>query len=325
MATFDDEYLEVFGGDKEVFDLIVAKIQTDVFEPLKNKKCSHKNIESFSNCQGYCTDCGVNFRDISHIHSKEEEYLKCLHENTYKDNNGLHVCRDCTAEIEILDFEPEWRYYGSMDNYSAKNPERCHRFRSSGRGIIKVFDDHQIVVQGAVKAQVDVKYNKIVGGGTVRGKGRKAIIAACLFYTYKEFGEYRTSDYIRNLFDLTKKQMSCGLSKYCRTFPKARTLHTRPENLIRWILTLTGINQEHYRKIVEISRYFENTSRLLKRSSPQSVASAIVYFYLCLNPEYKATLGLTKNRFAEKALLSDITVTKLVKEAAKISKCMIEM
>jgi len=323
MVTFDDEYLEVFGGDQEVFDIVVAKIRHDVFEPLENEKCSHKNIESFPDGQGYCTDCGVSFRDVSRIRDKSS--LECLHENIYEDDNGLYICRDCNSEIEVLDFEPEWRYYGSADNRSAKNPERCHRSRSSGRGIRKVFEEHQIDAPYAIVAQVESKYEKVVGEDTVRGKGRKAIIAACLFHAYTEFGEYRTTDYVRNLFKLTKKQMSGGLTRYYRAFPEARTLHTRPENLLRWILTLTGVNQDHYRKIVQISRYLENSSRLLKRSSPQSVASAIVYFYLCLNPEYKSQLGLTKNRFAERALLSDITVTKLVKEAATISQCVVTM
>lgn len=326
MATFDDEYLEVFGGDHEVYETVAAKIRTDVFEPLENEKCSHKNIETFPDGQGYCTDCGVSFRDVSRFRTtSSDDCFACLHENTYEDDNGLHVCRDCNTEIEVLDFEPEWRYYGSADNRSVKNPERCHRSRASGRGISKVFEELRVDAPEAIKAQVESRYNAVVGDDTVRGKGRKGIIAACLFYAYKEFGEYRTSDYVRELFKLTKKQMSAGLGKYCRAFPEARTLHTRPENLLRWILTLTGVNQEHYRKIVQISRYLEGSSRLLKRSSPQSVASAIVYFYLCLNPEYKSHLGLTKNRFAEKALLSDITVTKLVKEAAVISQCVVLM
>jgi hypothetical protein len=90
-------------------------------------------------------------------------------------------------------------------------------------------------------------------------------------------------------------------------------------------MSLTGIDKKHYKNIIKISRSIENSSRLLKRSSPQSVASAIIYFYLCLNPEYKAELGLTKNKFAELALLSDITVSKLVREAQMICNCVVQM
>ena len=322
MDTYDEEYLEIFGGDVSLYNKVTGILKKDIFEPLEKERCLHVHVERFPNKQGYCTDCGLSFRNVDKLEDTEE---KCIHVNTYEDDNGLYLCRDCNSELEILNFEPEWRYYGNSDNRTSKDPARCHRGRPSGRHLVKMFEGNRIDIPDSIRAQVEVKYGKVVGTDTVRGKGRKAIIASCLFYAYQEFGEYRTSDYVRNLFKLTKKNMSGGLSRYYRAFPDARTKHTHPENLLRWILTLTGVNQSHYRKIVQISRYLENSSRLLKRSSPQSVASAIVYFYLCLHPEYKSELGLTKNRFAEKALLSDITVTKLVREAANISQCVVTM
>ena len=310
MDDFDSEYLEIFGGNRSVFNSLSEKISESIFRPLEETVCEHKNTGSFGE---FCTDCGMSYTGGG-----------CPHENTYQDNNGLYVCRDCNMEIEVLDFEPEWRFYGSSDNRFSKNPERCHRSRDNDRGISKVFTELDIEVPEVIISQVEKKYKLVVGNDTVRGNRRKAIIAACLFHSYKEFGEYRTSDYIRDLFNISRKQMSGGITKYYDTFPGARTIETRPEDLIRWILLRAGVSQEHYRKIVQICRYLENSSRLLKRSSPQSVASAVVYFYLCLNPEYKSQLGLTKNTFAEKALLSYITVTKLVKEAAEISNCLVE-
>lgn len=304
----DDEYLEVFGSEearKAANNILKAKILKDV-----NKECTHNNKEIFPDGKGFCKECG-------------EEIVKCTHSNTFEDDNGLHVCKDCGSEVEIMNFEPEWRYYGASDNRLSKDPSRCHKGTAQNRGIAKVFEEHHIKVVDAIKAQVEVKYNKIVGKDTVRGKGRKAIIAACLFHVYQEFGEYRTSDYVRELFKLPKKKMSGGLSKYYETFPKSRVNHIDSEKLIRWIINLTGIDQSHYKNIVAISRHLKNSSILLKRSSPQSVSSAVIYFYLCLNPEYKAQLGLTKNKFASKALLSDITVTKLVKEAATVAQCVI--
>ena len=117
--------------------------------------------------------------------------------------------------------------------------------------------------------------------------------------------------------------MSSGLRKYYEKFPEDRTKHIQPEDLIRRILVLTNIPLNNYRKIVHIAKYLENSSRLLNHSSPQSVASAIVYLYLCMNPELKESLSLSKTKFAELAKLSDITVTKLVKEASKIVGCVV--
>lgn len=317
--NYDDEYLEVFGGDINLFKKVSSKLKEACFEPLEKTKCDHSNIRSFPDRKGYCVDCGEEFMDVSTVENS------CKHENVYEDANGLHVCTDCHTELEILNFEPEWRYYGGSDNRSSRDPSRCSRGRPTSRSLVNLFQELKLNIPNAIRVQVEMKYNTIVGKSTVRGKGRKAIIAACLFYTYQDFGEYRTSDYVRSLFRLKRKDMSGGLTKYYQVFPKARTKHTRPEDLLKWLLTLTGVSQEHYRNIVHISKYFKGTSRLLTRSSPQSVASAVIYFYLCLHPEYKVKLGLTKNAFAEKALLSDITVSKLVKEASAIAGCIVNM
>lgn len=316
----DSDYLEIFGGDTALYDTVVGKIQKQIFEPIETAECKHLHKEIFPNGKGYCTDCGISFTK-KQIQNGDKTLGKCEHKNKIKDDNGLYICKDCNIEIEVMSFEPEWRYYGR----NSKDPSRCHKTRSSGKSLDGVFSSLNIDIPMSIKNHVEYKYKKIVGNNTVRGMGRKAIIAACLLHTYPEFGEYRTSSYIRNLFGLAQKKMSEGLTRYYMAFKNARTCHTTPENLLRWILDLTGVDHSHYRKIVNITRYLKNTSQLLKRSSPQSVASAIIYFYLCLNPKYKEKLGLTKNMFAKKALLSDITVTKLVREAAIISNCMVKM
>lgn len=271
-------------------------------------------------------------RDPSFMHSVKENVEKlyvstfssfdnCGHESKYKDDNGLFICKDCGSEIDIPNFEPEWRFYDNSDTSSSKDPSRCHRNRGVDCSISKDFEKHGITVPESIKKQVELKYQKIVGEQTVRGKCRQGILAACLFNTYQDFGEYRTSDYIRKKFDLSKKNMSTGLTRYYEVFVEDRNRNIRSEDLLMWLLTLTGVDKKYYKNILQISRYLENSSQLLKRSSPQSVAAAVIYFFLCLNPEYKAKLGLTKNKFAEKALLSDITITKLVNEACQISKC----
>lgn len=320
MPRFDEEYedsnleyLEIFGGDPNFHLQIQKKVQEEIYNSSSSSKCEHKNMKIFVDKNGYCKNCGLDKKEIVEI--------KCLHENLFEDDNGLHVCKDCNTELDILGFEAEWKYYNNSDASSSKDPSRCHRNRSQDCNILKDFEKKNISVPESIRKHVECKYQKIVGNQTVRGKCRQAIIAACLFHTYQDFGEYRTSDYIRNKFDLSKKNMSAGLTRYYEIFIEDRNRNIRSEDLLVWLLTLTGVEKKYYQNIVQISRYLENSSKLLKRSSPQSVAAAVIYFYLCLNPDYKLKLGLTKNKFAEKALLSDITITKLVNEACNISKC----
>lgn len=312
-----EDYLEIFGGDAKLHKKVSNSLNK-AFKHVEKKKCNHERKTIFPNGGGYCNDCGINISNDTELEDGE-----CSHPDTYEDDNGLHLCVNCNEEIDIPNFDAEWRYYHGSDNRSTKDPARCHRGRPKGHSLASIFSG--LDVPAAIIAHVEKDYDKIVGNSTVRGNGRQAIVAACLFYTYPKFGEFRTSDHIRQMFNLDKKNMSSGMTRYSATFPEARDFNIRPEDLIRWIMTMTGIDQFHYRKIVQIARYLEKTSRLLESSSPQSVASAIIYFYLCLIPEYKRQLGLTKNKFAEKASLSDITVTKLVKEASDIGKCVVSM
>lgn len=307
------EYLEIFGGDANEYMQIKKNI--DKICVPSGETCTHEDVKIYADGNGYCKDCGIDKKEI------KDQKIACTHENAYEDGNGLYVCKDCNTEIDIPSFEAEWRYYNNSDSASSKNPSRCHRNRNQDCNIAKDFEKKNIQVPESIRKHVEVKYQKIVGTQTVRGKCRQAIIAACLFHTYQYFGEYRTSDYIRNKFDLSKKNMSAGLTRYYEVFTEDREKNIKSEDLLVWLLTLTGVEKKYYQDIVQISRYLENSSKLLKRSSPQSVAAAVIYFYLCLNPEYKSKLGLTKNKFADKVMLSDITITKLVNEACSISKC----
>ncbi len=320
MKGYADEYdcYELFGGCEEKWAKASA-ILSENLAILESIPCLHKQKEVFADGSGYCVECGLSFDKDNSSNIGE-----CKHENKYEDDTGMTVCSNCKMEFEDLNFEQEWKYYNDT-NFDGKDPSRCHKTRTTGKNLGDVFSETGWEPSPAIKAGIQIKYNKIVKGDTIRGKKRKAIIAVCLFYVNMEFGEYRTSDFIRKMFKLTKKEMSSGLTTYHAVFPESRTKEIKPSNLIKWILSLVGIPDEHYRKIKIITSYMEDASVLLKRSSPQSVASAVIYFYLCLNMPLKSSLKLTKNRFAEKVLLSDITVTKLVKEASLVSETIIIM
>jgi len=309
------EHLEVFGGREQVY----KEVSSFVNVALNHLEvvCTHEQREVFLDGSGYCVECGLSFDKEEDV--KTADTRTCQHINRYEDASGLYVCRDCKAEIDVMNFDQEWKYYSDC-GVASKDPSRCHKIKPSGKSIEKVFQELPFEVPQAIIVHVEKKYNKIIGDQTIRGDRRKAIIAACLLFTYREFGQHRTSDFIKNMFGLTKKKMSSGLISYYESFPEARTLSEKPHDLLRWILSLAGIEECHYRKTLYICKYVEESSVILKRASPQSVASAAVYFYLCINPVLKEKLGLTKNKFAEKVLLSDITVSKLLQEVTRISQ-----
>lgn len=253
---------------------------------------------------------------------KKLSFSGCAHLNIAKDDTGVDVCSDCGMEFYSLDHTKEWRNFGVCDTRSNRDQSRCHKPKSAPKGIRNVFDIHQIDISDALIGIVESKFNKVINmseNKLFRGEGREALIVVCLFFAYQDIGEDRTIQYVRDLFNVSQKNMSPAITLYYQAFPEDITRHMTPERLIPWFMSLTGVGAEHYSRIIAISKYLSATSQLVERSNPQSVAPATIYFYLCLFPKYKQELGLTKSKFAEKANVSDITISKIVKHMAEIS------
>lgn len=290
----------------------------DYEESPKDDVCKHENKKIFEDGTGYCIDCG---KSVCESGGSEV----CLHESMYEDDCGMKICSKCRMEFEDITFEQEWKYYPDT-SFDGKDPSRCHKTRQKDKTLADIFLDIRWEQTIAIRANVERKYNAIVKGATIRGKRRKAIVAVCMFYVMYDFDECRPSDFFRDKFGLTKKDMSDGFTEYHETFPDSRTVNIKPMNLLRWIMSLVEIpHDQHYDAIKTIAEFTADATTLLKRSSPQSVASAVVYFYVCLNPHLKLQLKLSKNKFADKVKLSDITVSKLVKEMEELAQCKVDM
>lgn len=312
----------IFECENDPF-LIAETFQKSLFAAELNvdEICEH-SIKSFPDGNGYCVLCGLTFNDVKNANVDPSS---CQHSNMVKDETGVNVCGDCGREFDSLDYTQEWRNFGIMDNRSTRDhaSNRCHKQKTNTKGIKTVFDAHAITLSAALMELVEAKFNHVLlihKNKVVRGQGRESIIAVCLYHSYIVMGEMRTTQYVRNMFNISQKSFSAAMTKYYTAFPEDSVDEMTPERLIPWIMKLTSVDHAHYTKIMAISKYLSATSQLLERSTPQSVAAATIYFYLCLFPEYKEELGLSKAKFAEKAKLSDITISKLCIEMASICK-----
>ncbi len=280
----------------------------DAYEDFLNDV---KDIEDFS------TDEREKFKKkVDRKIFSDLDKVQCEHRETIIVNSS-EVCSECGIVIkDDTSCEKDWKYYGSSDNKYSKDLNRCHKRKSDQRTIYKdveTMDFPESIIRSANK-----RYQVIIKNNIYRGAKRKAIIVACIYYAYMEQGEHRTSDEISQKFNIKKKSVKEGFARYCETFPEASTLYIDAKNLIRQIMIRTNINFSHLRKINRLCDYSEDRSPLLNRSNPQSVAAAIVYIYLCLEPEYKEKIGMSKIKFANIMNLSDITITKLGKELQRI-------
>jgi transcription initiation factor TFIIIB Brf1 subunit/transcription initiation factor TFIIB len=232
--------------------------------------------------------------------------------------DGLSLCLDCGLEANSITYEAEWRKYSDADGRASKDTSRCNMYKSNAKSIDNVVE--KLDLPEAIKADVQARYNKIANGKTFRGKCRAAVVATCLFYIYIHRGDFRTNDDVRQMFpNVQKKDMSQALTKYLSVFSEDRTFSMEPVHLLKRFMFLLNIDvSTYYDEIRKLFHYVKNRSQTLVHSNPQSVAAAIIYLYLLMNPKLMKRLKLTKALFAEKVSLSDITVTKLATEAKTI-------
>jgi transcription initiation factor TFIIIB Brf1 subunit/transcription initiation factor TFIIB len=311
---------DIFDSDKDP-QCIIDAFQDALFATT-NTECTHENMQVFDDNQGRCLSCGVCFTNADDLFSIVGEM--CNHDHTAKDDQGMVTCLQCHAEIESLDFSQERRWFGAADNRSTQDTSRCHSLSPKPKGIQAVFDKHKVEILPAIKCIVEAKYNYIIKNNTgsklLRGQGRIGVVAACLFHTYKTFGEPKTTSYFSKKFKIQQKHMSFGLTMYCASFPEERSKPMKSADLIPFIMKLTRTPAAHYKRILIIHDYLSATSELFIRSSPQSVAASVIYFYICLFPDVKAIMNVNKTQFAKNAGLSEITITKLSRQMAVLSK-----
>ncbi len=232
------------------------------------------------------------------------------------DRGDFQVCADCGDTKEILSYDAEWRFYGANDNKSSKDPSRCHYVsNTASRNIKKMLEIRKI--PEAIIAITIQKYETVVGPKTMRGEKRNGIIAICLWRALLEGGDFRTVTEVGALFKLDRKNLYKGLQSYSVAFPEDRTLTITPSHLLQRTMQLADIRQEHHHEISELCSCLQNKSKMLTRSNPQSVSASVVWVWLCLNPTLKLRYAITKSVYAARVSLSEITISKLAKEAFK--------
>jgi transcription initiation factor TFIIIB Brf1 subunit/transcription initiation factor TFIIB len=236
--------------------------------------------------------------------------LDCNHKSI-EEVEGVDYCTVCGFELLKISQDSEWRFYCGNDSRNIRDPSRCHYIKQHSKNIDKILE--KLHLKETMKKQIEIRYKRVVGDQTIRGKNRKSVVGVCWFRVRVDNGDFCTIDEIREALNLDKKSMSAALTKYYLAYPEDRNKEIKPINLIKKIMIKAEIDLNHYDKIVSLTQSLESKNNFLEKSTPQSVASAIVYLYM-----NSGSAKICKKEFSEKVNLSDITITKLANEASKL-------
>ena len=161
------------------------------------------------------------------------------------------VCTYCGVENDsIIDYNAEWRYYGSDDNKRSSDPNRCgipmnpiipdtslstvilgkgfeiYRKINSWNGLsYKQRSLIAILNKIATKANIDnvpqsiidatMNMYKIISQDYIkRGASRESLIAACFFNALRDQGMIRSTEEVAKLFDIKSKKLSKGCNEF---------------------------------------------------------------------------------------------------------------
>lgn len=240
----------------------------------------------------------------------------CIHDNVVL--VGIQsVCADCGQVIsKNFSYEKEWRYYGSMDTKHVSDPNRCNLRKQDEKGIYSELEKYQINKKVIFTAN-DI-YETVTNKKIFRGKTRKGIIFGCVFYAYNFNNLSNSCKTLLSIFDIEQKVALKGLKFVNLNLPQDSKLRIKSnsnniENMISEILQEFNATEFQVKGVLQLYEHVKHKSSLLNRSRPQSVACGLIrYYILKTNPDYSIEY------FREKIKLSELTITRIVKEIESI-------
>lgn len=238
----------------------------------------------------------------------------CKHSDTVEEND-ITICLECGEQIrKTIMHEKEWRFYGQSDGKRSSDPNRVQMRKSDERNINK--DVENMGFSETIVAKANEIYTQVTKGQIFRGDSRKAVIFACIYHSFKMADKCQTPKNLMETFGLNKKSSLKGLKIVSVYAPKDSPIHTSSITAIHHINDLMDkfyASKEQKKEVIDLYVKTKNRSSKLNRARPQSVSAALIFYWICLKK-----IDISLKKFATKADLSELTISKNAKEVANI-------
>jgi transcription initiation factor TFIIIB Brf1 subunit/transcription initiation factor TFIIB len=215
----------------------------DLFNEINDSFKNNDAIGSISVNETKCINLNTDSKDNACFNCKEKDFLII--------DGEMVICTLCGAENDsIIDYQAEWRFYGSDDNKRSSDPNRCgiatssilpdlslstvilghgyevYRKLNSWNGLsYKQRSLIAILNKIAIKANIDnvpqsiidatMSMYKLISQNYIkRGASRESLIAACFFNALRDQGMIRSTDEVAKLFDIKSKKLSKGCNEF---------------------------------------------------------------------------------------------------------------
>lgn len=257
--------------------------------------CDHIHTEPIDDDTDICTACNEEI---------------CKHAQLDCESN----CVLCGEYVQEISSEKSWTNNSyTFGNQTTKTHDHTKMLKTIG-----VTDD---VISEAMK-----KYMMIDS----RAKSEIPIVAACTFLAYMDTGKPKTIHEVANMFNvlsgkdsLTRSKLQKALKAVYLVFPQYTTKYITVSSMIVPLLEKLDLTKEEVNlcapHITKIAKHIQKTWSSCegsKRSTPQNIASVIIYKYMFRAPSFKTKFK--KDDLNKKLNISSITLNNIEKTLDKL-------
>jgi transcription initiation factor TFIIIB Brf1 subunit/transcription initiation factor TFIIB len=237
----------------------------------------------------------------------------CIHQNIVLVDSFQETCMDCGLIINsVISEEQEWRYYGSGDTKYSSDPSRVQYRKEVEKGIIQELSKYDIGMD--IKIKANFLYNQVTKNTIKRGRSRLAIIFACIFNSYIATGNSKTSEELREMFKLERREASRALTYFKMNHDSRSSLYISSYYFIPLILSKFNADETHENNIKKIYSILEKKDiSKINGSNPKSISAGLVFYYLI-----NINKAIDPDVFAKLVGLSKITILKISKYIASV-------
>ena len=245
---------------------------------------------------------------------KKKDIYECSN-HVLVNENGLIMCNECGVEIrKSISNDKEWRYFNNGDSGRSSDPSRVCVRKIDDKNIYK--DVEGLGFSDKITIKANTIYTQVTNSKIFRGNSRKSIVFACIFHAYKMEGNPQSHDKLIEIFKITRKSGLKGIKHVNLNSTKETRInmtHITPEHLLKNILDKFKATDDQHNEVLELYGNVKNRSSKLNRSRQQSIASGVSYYWII-----QKKIGITIKEFASIVNLSEITISKMVKEISLV-------
>ena len=336
----NDEVWNLF-DDFEKIDLVKNKND-------KNKKSikSTKSTKS-GNCNDNCNDS----------FNKTTNYKDCDCSNVELHDN-IYICKDCnTIHDKFIDYQSEWRYYGSEDSKKS-DPTRCgmpvnnllpqlslgsiisndyntsyHMYKIrkyqkwnsttyKERSLYEIIDNISLNATNSGIPQIIIEeakvlYKEISNKKISRGSNRNGLIASSIYMSCKKHKVPRSAKEIAKVFNIDITTMTKGCKKF-HDITKTNVMCSNPEDFIVRYCCNLNIPDKYLEFCNSIIENADKYS-VVSENAPPSIAAGIIFLVSNL-----CNLKIQKKDISSNCDISEVTINKCHKKLNKYKKILID-